>query len=234
LKNKTILFPIISIGLLLLSGCITTPTRKVNLTGAAISNTNLGLDYLQKGEVLRGKQKIMTSLREAPRLPASWYTMGYLMEATGHTQAAEKYYLKAIKLAPHSGMTRNNYGTYLCRSGRYTEAVQQFLKAVQQPYYLDVASAYENAGLCAMLIPNDIAAKNYFLLALQNNPSKPTSMLELSNILHREKKYRQAAMYLRSYNKMVKKLGKSKKYLLTRREIDRSALPMPGQRRDDR
>ena len=153
-----------------LCGCSFNPTEftenVAETAQAAEINTQLSLAYLtQQHDVVRAKQKLLLAQRQAARNPAVWYVTGYFLETTGETAAAERAYLHAIKLAPRQGASHNNYGAFLCRHGNYTQAVQQFLLAINDPDYLAVASAYENAGQCALKIPDQALANKFFHLA---------------------------------------------------------------------
>jgi type IV pilus assembly protein PilF len=186
----------------LFSGCQSTSSvNEVADKKVAIAkiNTTLGLAYLERHDIKRAKQKLLIALKEAPTLPEAWYTMGYFLESTDNKAQASKYYLKAIQLAPGRGDALNNYGTFLCRSGNYQGAIQQFLKAVQDPNYLELAAAYENAGLCSLRIPNSKAAMHYFKKALAEDPNRPTSLIELAELHVKQKKYSVARHALDRY-----------------------------------
>jgi type IV pilus assembly protein PilF len=142
-------------------------------------NTQLGIAYLGRHDVLRAKQKLLIALQEAPNIPETWYSMGYFLETTGNKAEAQKYYLKAIDLAPSRGDTHNNYGTYLCRIGNYKASIQQFVMATEDPDYLNSGAAFENAGYCALKIPDKTLAKMYFTKAVEHDPSRSASASEL-------------------------------------------------------
>lgn len=150
----------------------------------ARANAQLGLAYLQKGLYPEAKDRILTAIKDDAHVPAGWYTMGYYLEKTGEPVAAETYYRKAISIAPHSGSAKNNYGTFLCRQKRYQEAIHEFFHAAETKNYLNVANAYENAGLCAMMIPDNAAARRYFQTAINHNPNMPVSLLNLARLEH--------------------------------------------------
>ena len=170
--------------LLLLSACQTLPnnlnadTTKKNKS--ALINTQLGISYLQRQQIQLAKQKLLLALAQAPTLPEPWYAMAFYQEVTGDNVKANEYYLKALALAPQNGEAHNNYGTYLCRRGKYGAAIEQFTVAVQDQNYLDTASAYENAGLCALKLPDRNLAVSYFRKALGQDPNMPTSTMELA------------------------------------------------------
>lgn len=158
-----------------------TETQKKNNKIAEI-NLQLGTAYLEKGDMEKAKQKLLYAMEKAPKLPEVWYTMAYFQEKSGNTVQADSDYLKAISLAPNRGDVQNNYGTFLCRSGYYNEAIQHFMLAIQDPQYLEISAAYENAGLCALKIPDKKLASRYFNKALENDPNRAVSLAMLNQL----------------------------------------------------
>jgi type IV pilus assembly protein PilF len=200
-----------------IAGCSsTTPAPIVNQTttpvcakqpaniAAATANVQLGVAYLQQGDTERSKGKLLTALNEAPNWAPAQDAMGYFLETTGEPQQAEKYYKQAIAIDPAAGAPQNNYGTFLTRAKRYQEADQHFMLAVQDPTYLKTAEVYENAGLCAMQIPDDTKALGYFQKAVQQDPQRMASYLELGQIYFDQKNYTQAQQAFNQYNQLTK------------------------------
>lgn len=182
----------------------TSPTSNSTVNPkAAVYNVELGVGYLRQGNYQRAKQKLLLALQQDPHSAAAYSAMAYFLEKTGEYNKAEDDYKKAISLAENPGAMENNYGTFLCRRGRYVEAETEFIKAAQDPNYLNPANPLENAGLCALLIPNTAQAIQYFQAALQKNPQMKTSMLQLSEIYYSEKNYDQANKYLSDLLKTV-------------------------------
>jgi type IV pilus assembly protein PilF len=162
-----------------LSGC-STNTYSVHETHqenkeAAELNAKLGMSYLALHDNERAKQKILLAQKSNPHDPAVWYALAFYQEKTGDISFAEKSYLRAIALAPHTGAAHNNYGVFLCNQGKYSAAISQFLAAVRDPNYLHAANAYENAGLCALKIPDTQKANKFFKRALAENPNISSS-----------------------------------------------------------
>lgn len=158
------------------------PNSKADLNKAAAFNIQLGMGYLKQGDRPRAKKKLLSGLKQAPNSPDVNAAMAYYFEKTDELDQAEKYYTKALSLSHNSGAQLNNYGTFLCRQGRYAKAESYFLKAVKDTQYINTASAYENAGLCALAIPDTNKAKLYFTNALNQDPSKKESLSELVKI----------------------------------------------------
>lgn len=72
----------------------------------------------------------------------------YCYEKTGHRKLANQTYLDLIRYTPDSGAAHNNYGAFLCHTGRYRKGVQQFLLAAHNRAYPKKEMAYHNAVLC--------------------------------------------------------------------------------------
>jgi type IV pilus assembly protein PilF len=186
-----------------LSACnsmtFTSDAQTAKLKHVAEINTQLGMAYLQRHEMQRAKQKLLIALEEDPKLPEAWYSMGYYMEITGDLDNAKKYYLKSVQLAPKHGDVQNNYGTFLCRRGEYNEAIKHFMLAVADTDYLETASAYENAGLCALKIPDKKLALNYFNRTLMLDPNHPNALLEAAELNFQNKNFSDAKIQLAEY-----------------------------------
>lgn len=152
---------------------------KTDLSKAASYNLQLGLAYLKQGDRPRAKKKLLTALEQAPKSPDVNSALAYYFENTNELDKAKSYYLKAVDLSDNSGAQLNNYGTFLCRQREYKKAEAYFLKAVKDVQYVHTSGAYENAGLCALEIPDEDKAKEYFISALNQDPSRSESLYEL-------------------------------------------------------
>ena len=133
-----------------------------NINNTANLNANLGLAYLQENQPEQAKYRLLLALEQAPYNPLTQDAFAYYLEKIGEFEQAKKHYLLAIRFSKHPGSAKNNYGTFLCRRGKYQEAITYFLAASQDFYYLNVAGTYENAGLCALKIPDPKQARLYF------------------------------------------------------------------------
>lgn len=202
------------------------PNSAIKARAAANDNVNLGIQYLQEGKVTQAKSRLLQALKEAPRFPASWYSMAYFLEVTGNNELAKEYYQRAIDLDPQDGDTHNNYGTFLCRHKHYQEAVDQFVTAAKNITYLDSGRAYENAGLCSMLIPDKKNAVAYFKLALKNDLNRRASMFELARLYYKQGKVKQSRYYFNQYAMLTK--TKKTKFVTMMTQRQRRTLQNKG------
>jgi type IV pilus assembly protein PilF len=192
--------------IIILAACSIFPKSKTPQPGSQASDVNvqLGLAYLENGDVQRAHQKLLLAEQQSPESLQAKGAMGYFLESTGNLSSADAYYRQAIMFNPKSGAAQNNYGTFLCRRGQYAKADQHFLLALQDPSYINTAQVYENAGLCAMQIPDIRKATGYFTQAITQDPKLAISWLELGRISYQAKAYQQAQQYLDHYMQLVK------------------------------
>ena len=149
---------------------------------AAEYNVRLGLGYFREGQIDRARENFLRALKQDPNSAEIQLSMGYFLLQLKQFDQAKLYYERALKLAPNSPTVLNNYGAYLCQTGKYHMAIKYFLDAARQTQYLHPDAAYENAGFCALKIPDKKQAANYFRKALQFNPLRKQSLLEISRL----------------------------------------------------
>lgn len=143
-----------------LASCVNSPPSiqtEINRTEAVKARINLALDYLAQRDFPKAKQNIDKALNHDPLdyLPHS--VLAYYYQQLGEQQNAETAYQKALELSQHQTKdsqprpdVQNNYGTFLCSQGNFSQAYQQFERALQNsaPYYHQ-ADTLENIALCA-------------------------------------------------------------------------------------
>ncbi len=209
---KVVNLLVVSVALVLLAGCVINTTSKPtahrtadtfgnpNPTAARL-NAQLGIAYVNNGNISRAKSKLNQALKQGPNMPEVMVAMAYYYEKTGDSKDAQHYYQAALNLDPTRGNTQNNYGTFLCREGQHQSAIKHFLLATKDPEYINTAAAYENIGLCAMQIPDNKLAEKYFKKALDTNPNSRWSLLGMTEFKYAAGEYRVANKYLERYLK---------------------------------
>ncbi|MBN9231987.1 MAG: type IV pilus biogenesis/stability protein PilW [Legionella sp.] len=153
--------------------------RKANLQRAAAINVQLGLEYLRQGNYPRAKAKLLAAQQQDDKSPDTSSALAYYFEQTKELKKAQTFYLKALHLGGSGGAQLNNYGAFLCRQGQFDRAQQYFRKAIADVNYINTASAWENAGLCALSASQPAQAKIYFTHALQQDAQRSVSLYHL-------------------------------------------------------
>jgi type IV pilus assembly protein PilF len=97
---------------------------------------------------------------------------------------------------------QNNFGSFLCRTGRYDEAEQHFRQALNNSLYVRPEVAYSNAGSCMMTAGNLDKAESYFRSALERNPRIPAALEGMAEISFQQQRYLPARAYLQRYEEV--------------------------------
>ncbi len=168
---------------------------------AAGYNVQLGLGYLEQGNVQRAKRKLVMAMEQDPNSTDAVGAFAFYQEKTGNMREAKRYYQKALQLAPGKGPQLNNYGAFLCRQGHYLEAIKYFDAANRDMRYENSSGALENAGLCAEAIPNLTMAQAYFQKAVEQDPKRLKSIYELAKIAFDFKQYDKSLRYVAEFEK---------------------------------
>jgi type IV pilus assembly protein PilF len=187
--------------LLSATGCSTTSSGPLqsNPQTAADLNAQLGLAYMEQGNNEEALKKLRHALDLNPDLASANHYIAELYRKLGKNREAERHYRKALSLTPSDPMLLNNYGVFLCSQHRLDEALERFLAAVKQPFYKTPEVAYDNAGLCALQIPDEKKAEEYFRSALRVNPRMPDALYEMADLSFKQHKYLHARAFVQRY-----------------------------------
>ena len=179
-----------------LSGCSTGGVKKAE---ASNYNADLGIRYLQKGRLQLANEKLLKALAQNPNSAQSNHYYAILQQRLGNNAKAGQYFLKAINLNPKDPEIRNNYGSFLCDTGRPKAAVDQFLTAVKDPLYATPEFAYTNAGICMRKANDDTQAEAYFRQALKKKSAFPSALLEMAKLYYDRRNYPRAQAFMLRY-----------------------------------
>ncbi|MBI4005271.1 MAG: type IV pilus biogenesis/stability protein PilW [Gammaproteobacteria bacterium] len=175
----------------------------------AITNLNLGIEYMRRGEYEKALAKLNRA-REAKFDYAPIYNaLGLLYQKLRQMEEAEMNYKHSIKLDGENPATLNNYGQFLCSQDRSSEAEKYFLAAAENPLYDLPEVPYANIGTCAYLHNETDKAIGYFEKALSLNPKIPAALLQMSEINYQRGNYDSAHDYLIRYLQYTKHTPRS-------------------------
>jgi type IV pilus assembly protein PilF len=162
------------------SGDATRPAG--NDANAAAFNLQLGVTYLQQGNLAVAKDKLERAQKQDPGSPAVHSALGLLYERLGDQKRADAEHKRALSRAPRDPEVLNNYAVYLCRNGRAAEGVQRFEQAATNPLYRTPWAAYTNAGVCLRAVQRNAEAEQRFVRALQVRPGYAEAVLQLADL----------------------------------------------------
>lgn len=193
---------LLTAALALTGGCSSNPHRgdeeSANTHAAAI-NTQLGTEYLNRGQYEVALDKLKRALREDDEFAPAHTVLGVLYEQLGENDQARKHYREAIRLQPDDGAINNNYAAFLCRQGQAREAEPYFQKALADPFYKTPAVALANAGVCVLDQGELDKAEAYLRKSLEYDPKFADALLPMANLTYRQQQYLKARGFLQRY-----------------------------------
>ena len=191
--------------LVLFSGCATVGEdgrvidKEKQKQEASHANTMLGIEYMRAGNYDMSRDKLDKALAADPDNTDALDAIAVLYEKVGEPDMAEKNYRKSLQINPDNPRGHNNYGQFLCLQGRYKDAEKEFLRAANDPFYQTPALALTNIGLCALRIPDEGMAEEYFRQALQRDPRYPPALLQMAALNYARSNYLGARGYMQRY-----------------------------------
>jgi type IV pilus assembly protein PilF len=176
-------------GVLLLAGCASSgsgmdPTRAepTRAETAASYNLQLGVAYLQQGNLPLAKEKLERALQQNPRDATTHGAMALLNEKLGNLRDADRYYRSALRLSPRNPDLTNNYAVFLCRSGDIDAALMKFSEATRNALYRTPWRAHINAGVCLRGAKRYDAAAASFTQALRLRPGDAEAVYQFGEL----------------------------------------------------
>lgn len=157
------------------------PTASQRAAAARV-NMQLGLGYLQEGNLPIAKEKLEKARDEDPDLPEIHGAMALLDQRLGKDKEADKEFRSALKLVPNDPSMLNNYAVFLCSHGRPDEGVRNFEQAAMNPLYPTPWAAFTNAGVCLRAAHRDGEAAARFDRALRSNPAYSEAVFQASEL----------------------------------------------------
>jgi len=170
--------------LVLLSACSSMPRNSPPNANdeAAGYNVQLGLGYLQKGDLAIAKEKLERAEKENPHSPKVHSALGLLYERFGDMKRADEEYRTALHYGPKDPEVANNYAVFLCKSSRTEEGVKYFLEAARNPLYRTPEAAYTNIAVCLRAAHRDDEAKQSLERALSIKPNFAEATYQLVDL----------------------------------------------------
>lgn len=193
---------------LLLAACASAPERSARpepgaraaqQRSAAALNVQLGQGYLEQGRLEIALEKLLKAIELDPRSEDAHTVIAVLYERIGDPTRAETHYRRAVELKPRSGLTLNNYGTFLCRTGKFDEADRLFARALADPFYQTPAVAHANRGMCALDAGRIELAETELRQASRLQPEAPDTLYAMAKLHYRKGDLLRARAFVQRY-----------------------------------
>jgi type IV pilus assembly protein PilF len=126
---------------------------------------------------------------------AAYGMLGLVYMAIGDRAKADDNFNRALRLEPKDAELNNNYGWYLCQTGRPGQAIAYFNTALEDRLYATPAKPLHNAGICSLQLGDEPAAEQYFLRSFQVDPSNAVAMYNLGQLYLKRRNLERAKFY---------------------------------------
>ncbi|NVK58222.1 MAG: type IV pilus biogenesis/stability protein PilW [Alteromonadaceae bacterium] len=195
--------------LVLLAGCVSENQSdgfgsSFDQEEAAQTRVSLGLTYLKNGNYSQAKQNLDKALTFAPDSASTHYGLAYYYQVVGEVERAAEAYETAMELAPNDADIANSYGAFLCQNGRYDQAKNFFLQAVNAEQYANSAQTYENMALCAQSQGKGEDAIMYLNSALKHQPGRAKTLFILTEMYVATEQFELAEQTLKKYERVAR------------------------------
>ena len=170
---------------LLLGGCVAiggTSGRTTSAKDAAKANVQLGVAYMQQGQLALAKDKLERAAKQDPRGAEVHTALAYLNERLDRPAEAEGQYRLALKLSPGNSEVANNFAVFLCRTGNVEDALKQFESATRDRLYTTPWAAFTNAGVCLRSVGRGGEAIPLLQQAISIRPNYTPAVYELADL----------------------------------------------------
>ncbi|MDN5850942.1 MAG: type IV pilus biogenesis/stability protein PilW [Nitrococcus sp.] len=183
-------------------GCVTNSEPQPNakaLQQASDINTQLGIRYLQLGNLQQAVRKLEKALGQDADNADAHTTIGVVYEQLDKTDLAREHYRRAVELQPNNSEALNNYGRFLCRHGDYERAERYFKHSADNVTYATPEKPLANAGVCAIQHGDAKRAEDFFLSALKRNPRYARALINMAQLRFNSRHFLSARGYYQRY-----------------------------------
>jgi len=189
------------------------PTQSRNQSASDPKNrarihTELGAMYFQAGHMSAALDELRTALNADSDYVQAYSIRGLVYGQLKEYERAESDFHRALSISPNDPEVNNNYGWYLCETGKERQSIAYFLQALKNPLYETPDRAYTNAGTCALKAGDLDGAQRYLLNALTiARDGGGTARLQLAKLFYQRGIYQEARVYLNDALKQVEQPG---------------------------
>jgi type IV pilus assembly protein PilF len=146
----------------------------------ARARADLAAGYYRTGQLAVALDEARRAASIDPAFADTYSLLGLIYMDMGERENAEENFQKALRLDPTSSELANNYGWFLCQTGRERESLQYFDRALRDPLYTTPARAGQNAGSCLIRLKDYAGAERYLRRSFELDASSPVTKYLLS------------------------------------------------------
>lgn len=161
--------------------------------------TELGLAYYNLGKYQYARENLDRSLAIDDKNATTYQIYALIKQRSNKIEEAERYFKKALKLEPENYDILTAYAVFLYEQNRHAEALLEFTRIVDAPFFRRKWVAYSYLGLYDLESNLQRDAEINFYKALQANPGYSLALYETANIRYAKGDMMSARAFIERY-----------------------------------
>lgn len=161
-------------------------------------HTELGSLYFQNGNLIVALEELTIAISINPNYAQAYSTRGLVLFYIKEMESAEKDFQRALDLDPKDPEISNNYGWFLCQTGKVKESITHFQRAIKNPLYQTPEIAHLNAGACYIKLGDLDTAEEYVRKTLRFSPENWQALLQLAVVTYKRGNYDAAREHMKN------------------------------------
>jgi type IV pilus assembly protein PilF len=170
------------------------PTEADARKRAAI-RLQLAATYYQKGQFSVAVEEVQRAIQLDPTYADAYALLGLINMDLGKQVDAETNFQRALQLDGENPEILNNYGWFLCQTGRERQSVEYFRRAAEAKTYGTPAMSLQNAGICLLRVRDTKSAEQYLKRSFELDAANPVTKYQLARLYLTTKQLERARFY---------------------------------------
>jgi type IV pilus assembly protein PilF len=166
-------------------------------------HTELGSLYFQNGNLIVALEELTIAISINDKYAPAYSTRGLVLFHIKEWESADKDFRRALELDDKDPEIANNYGWFLCETGKPKESIAYFQRALKNALYQTPELAMLNAGACYVKLGDIATAEDYVRRSLRLSPDNPRALLQLAQISYARGNYDAAKMHMEKVAKLT-------------------------------
>jgi len=207
---KLIAAMLMGVGASFIAGCTTTtevngqpaanqanasPANEADARKRASIRLQLAATYYQKGQFKVAFEEVQRALQLDSAYADAYGLLGLINMDLGKQAEAETNFLRALQLDGENPEILNNYGWFLCQSGRERQSIEYFRRAAAAKVYSTPAMSMQNAGLCMLRVKDNKAAEEFLKRSFELDAANPVTKFHLARLYLSTRQFERARFY---------------------------------------
>ena len=161
-------------------------------------HTELGSLYFQSGNLIIALEELTIAISINPNYAQAYSTRGLVLYHIKEFESADSDFRKALALDERDPEINNNYGWFLCQTGKEKDSIAYFQRAIKNPLYQTPEIAHLNAGACYIKVGDLDLAEESIRKILRLSPENVKALFHIANISYKRGNYDAAKEFLKN------------------------------------